>query len=560
MDGEEVLLQHDFIVGNVTSCLVSLGQLYQGGWTIHKDQCSGDLSLMSPGDEIRIPVEYRNKSFAIKAHVRQVVDSAGSTSMASNGNDDTLMVRTVVCAPDGIDAAPMDSWEMTADGTPFYKAITTVTTDYVDPSDIWGKYWPYRTTLIRKHQGESRHWTVVEVSAKFMDKRSPFGMIDQFLLTIGFDSDCESLTMLGVEPHTLLDLGLVVVNESGDVVFEHDDDMIGGLRDELPEERPSEKAEASQPKPQRFVPDVLPPLPEDVPQPAQEVEAGEAIEAVPDILVDGPADSVTIHADLVVAPSSATKHLRDACKWLGISQAGSKQRMFSRIQRARDQAIKRSMVEAAQEQYKRDVPEVHPVPVPPQPSEKEKSEHMLTHTPLKPWCEYCVMSRSRANQHPHVSDPAQDAQREHPTVQCDFFFMEAGKEDAVVALLMVDVWSRYVSVMPLKPRNTQTVGNALVKFLSEVGRVEKTEIAGDNEPVLAAGMRFCQRTRQQLGLETILTWNRTYEKTRTSVAERFVLQTVRGLQKTLVARCNSSGHSCRTSDDSVCSYAFCLDL
>ena len=36
-DGEEVLLQHEFIVGNVTSCLMSLGQLYQGGWTIHKN-------------------------------------------------------------------------------------------------------------------------------------------------------------------------------------------------------------------------------------------------------------------------------------------------------------------------------------------------------------------------------------------------------------------------------------------------------------------------------------------------------------------------------------------
>ena len=27
LDGEKVLLQHDFIVGNVTFCLVSLGQL-----------------------------------------------------------------------------------------------------------------------------------------------------------------------------------------------------------------------------------------------------------------------------------------------------------------------------------------------------------------------------------------------------------------------------------------------------------------------------------------------------------------------------------------------------
>jgi hypothetical protein len=40
-----------FIVGNLTSCLVSLGQLYQGGWTIHKDDNSNRLSLQSPGNE-----------------------------------------------------------------------------------------------------------------------------------------------------------------------------------------------------------------------------------------------------------------------------------------------------------------------------------------------------------------------------------------------------------------------------------------------------------------------------------------------------------------------------
>ena len=84
------------------------------------------------------------------------------------------------------------------------------------------------------------------------------------------------------------------------------------------------------------------------------------------------------------------------------------------------------------------------------------------------------MSRSRANQHPHVSDPAGEAQREHPTIQCDFFFMEPGKEGAVVALLMVDVWSRYVAVAPLKQRNAQTVGRALVAFILSVrdGTVE----------------------------------------------------------------------------------------
>ena len=128
--------------------------------------------------------------------------------------------------------------------------------------------------------------------------------------------------------------------------------------------------------------------------------------------------------------------------------------MFDRIQRARVLAIKRNMVEVAKDQYRNDMPEVSAVPIPLQPNEKEKADHMLTHTPFQHWCEFCVMSRSRANQHPHVSDPTQNAQREHPTVQCDFFFMEAGKEDAVVALLMVDVWSRYVSVMPLRSLET----------------------------------------------------------------------------------------------------------
>ena len=33
-DSEEILLQHEFIVGSVTSCFVCLGQMYQGGWTI----------------------------------------------------------------------------------------------------------------------------------------------------------------------------------------------------------------------------------------------------------------------------------------------------------------------------------------------------------------------------------------------------------------------------------------------------------------------------------------------------------------------------------------------
>ena len=131
-EGEEVLLQHDYIVGNVTSCLVSLGQLYQGGWSIHKDEMDRSLSLISPGNEIQIPIEQGNRSFAIQAHVRQVSDMTSSSNVAAGDNGE-LAVRTIVYAADKIEDAALDEWGMTADGFPFLKKLTT---NYVDPGQV----------------------------------------------------------------------------------------------------------------------------------------------------------------------------------------------------------------------------------------------------------------------------------------------------------------------------------------------------------------------------------------------------------------------------------------
>ena len=316
-EGEEVLLQHDFIVGNVTSCLVSLGKLYQNGWSIHKDEMTEALSLKSPHDEIRIPVEYRNCSFAIKAHVRQVTDMTV--------DDSAEQVRVVALATDQVDQNELDDWEMAPDGIPFYK---TLSTNYIDPRPVWGQYWPFRTTLIRKYQGESRDWTVVEVSERFMRKPDPFGMIDRFLLlTVGFDAECETLTFLGVQQHTLQEVGLTVVDESGDVV--EDDD-------------PRIEPRAAVPQPENAA-DL--PQAELVPQPdVIVVEPGQEIEAAPQAYEEDHADTCKIHGDLTVTVVSPAKQLREACHWLGVSQSGSKSKMFSRIKQAMREALRRDLL------------------------------------------------------------------------------------------------------------------------------------------------------------------------------------------------------------------------
>ena len=115
--------------------------------------------------------------------------------------------------------------------------------------------------------------------------------------------------------------------------------------------------------------------------------------------------------------------------------------------------------------------------------------------------------------------------------------MEPGKEGALVALLAVDVWSRYVTVVPLKRRNAQTVGQALVIFISNM-RAGTVEIAFDNERVLVAGVAFCKTGRAKNGFGTIVTANKFYDKGRTGVAERLfrTIRTIRGLQKTLLCQ------------------------
>ena len=66
--------------------------------------------------------------------------------------------------------------------------------------------------------------------------------------------------------------------------------------------------------------------------------------------------------------------------------------------------------------------------------------------------------------------------------------------------MAVDV--RYGTVVPLKRRNAQTVGEVFVKFISHV-REGTMEIAFDNELVLVAGVAFCQVLVERMALAAL---------------------------------------------------------
>ena len=352
--GEEVVLRHQFVVGDVTTSLISLGQLYQLGWRIEEDS-NGQLCLKDPSKNVEIPVHYRGKSFALKAHVRHV-----SEEVEQN-------VRTVVRVFDKVSEHDFFAWGSIKIGMPFLK---TVGWGYVDPRPAWGSRLPYRTTLIKKRSSGEPKWTVAELSQKYMEKPVPFGDIAEFSNLLG-EQMAEILTIVTAEPHGLEDLGEIVEGEV--IVPDVDQDE---LQPELPPGLQGEEGmdlEAAGP----------PTAPEAVAVPVEEVLQ----------------DEITLYDGFTLTRNSKVADLRVGCQWIGVSQSGSKRKMFERIARSHAQALKRAELEVALQQYQSDTAHTEVVPIPKQPTARERALHETTHLPYRAWCPHCVATRSYGDHH-----------------------------------------------------------------------------------------------------------------------------------------------------------------
>lgn len=329
------------MVGDVTTSLLSLGQLYQLGWRLHEAQDSEQLCLVDPSRRVEIPVHYRAKSFALRAHVRCVVEG-------EVGEDLTYEIRAVIKVYDEINEEARSKWSTTVTGTPFIK---TVGSFYNDPRPQWGDRWPYRTTAIRKKDSNDPQWLVVELSQKFMDKVSPFGRIEEISTELG-GASCEILTVLGAEEHGLEELGEDMEGDFWNVAAEREEWQPG-----------QQRARGSQPEALQEGPPGLD-LDLDM-EAAQPPAAAEAV-AIP---AEGELQaSVTLYEGFTLTRESTIRDLRAGCKWVGVSQSGSKSKMFDRIVHAHQLALKRAQVEVAMEQYQSEVRDPQVAEIPRQPN------------------------------------------------------------------------------------------------------------------------------------------------------------------------------------------------
>ncbi len=120
----QAILKQQFIVGDVTNCLLSLGQMLRKGWSISKtDECESGLALVSPDEQLKVPVEYKGDSLAITAWVRCVSNSDGPSLVEPERNDvssEPLWVQTVMIkVADEFDLSNAQGWELSETGTPY---------------------------------------------------------------------------------------------------------------------------------------------------------------------------------------------------------------------------------------------------------------------------------------------------------------------------------------------------------------------------------------------------------------------------------------------------------
>ena len=96
---------------------------------------------------------------------------------------------------------------------------------------------------------------------------------------------------------------------------------------------------------------------------------------------------------------------------------------------------------------------VHAQPVPTDPTDKERADHMLTHQPYAAWCELCVANKAVQDQHPQRVEASGD----HSCVSFDFGYASRFDGETKACGLFIhdrDTGAMHVIPTPQKGANT----------------------------------------------------------------------------------------------------------
>ncbi|CAE7232609.1 unnamed protein product [Symbiodinium sp. CCMP2592] len=119
------------------------------------------------------------------------------------------------------------------------------------------------------------------------------------------------------------------------------------------------------------------------------------------------------------------RELRALCSKLGLSSSGGKDKVLRRLKLHHEVLEKQMANEIARKMFAEQEREPTMPKTPVLPSSRQQELHNVTHHPFQPWCEACVMGRSKQSPHSKAGgqmegeEVAPDA-RVHPMIQIDY--------------------------------------------------------------------------------------------------------------------------------------------
>ena len=512
---DPVILEDEFIVASVQAPLISMGRLLHRGWRICPSTSPTGVSLLAPDGQCQIPVYYKKNSLALKAYIRQVSVSDESLESIEEEphlevleKEESLAVATVVKVHSHLlQRLGRRGWVTSEAGNPF--CLQPECNTYVDPSMVyWWQYWPMRSTLVRKGDGT---WELVEHCERYYQKENVTAEIEE----------------CGGEKTLVLTM-MHSSGEPADVfgqVLDHEMVQAGGVDGEslMFREEPNVPAELD---PQHGV------------QEEEEDQQDRQLAVFDGELQWQFEEKEVLHVnDNMITAVSPVRLPRAAADFLGVSKAGSKQQLWSRLnQEVQRQEHLRAFEFAnklfLEEQRHKGLVEVK---APRQPTEVERSLHELTHIPFRSWCDFCLSCKSKSDAQRQVADEP-EGRREVPAIQLDYAYGKSENHEKLLCVLVaVDCWTKMLLAMPLnsKGSNMKLQAEQLVRFSLNLNYYDMVEFVADSEPTTKSLLESVRLIRQQMGMSTTVTHSKPGDHGRTAQVERAV-QTLRRQASTLV--------------------------
>ena len=516
--GEEVIFRdRGYVSSSVKQPLLSYGRLLRQGWSIVMRPDGPKLEHAEA--EVRIPIEFCQDSLSVRGSIRRV-----------------NVVRHLPATPPPAWTASWTAespWRTTSKG---YPLLLSKAFRFVDPSPKHGLgEWPYRTTLAF----DGGQWYMIEFCEDMRAMPSLVEPVDQKyskLLTvltmevltpetIGFSVSSELSSASSPLPQRAADV------EGRQVGGDVEPAEGGGMDVEVPVEAPYAWEFGAE---------------EDGPH-------GDSCDAHPEIpkyvalLPDD--DSLEIEGVRLTA-SSAAKLLKAACSSLRLSQAGSRAKLWDRLQKHWAQQRLKMSSEIAQtvlDEVKKD-----PIPqaIPAKPEDpNEVLLHQLTHHPYQAWCESCVMGKGRPDA--HFTDEERYVKREHPCVSFDLCYTRKrvgesalpveeseGVKVKLTCLVLIDSSSRAVHAVPVFSKSDiRLMAKEICRFVQWHGH-PTVALRCDQEPVMLRVQYLAQQSLLKMGCKVLIENSKLRDHSSNSLAES-VVHRVRQMSTVLISAVES---------------------